>query len=64
MQKQRGSVTVIAIVMLLFFDGSGHCLAADDDNRKKRLPHQIIGSSRHGMLLKPDIKKAVAALDK
>ena len=30
------------------FDGSG---------QKKRLPHQIIGSSRHGMLLKPDIKK-------
>ena len=39
------------------FDGSGHSLAADDDNRKKRLPHQIIGSNRHGMLLKPDIKK-------
>ena len=32
------------------FDGSGHCLAADDDNGKN-------GCSRHGMLLKPDIKK-------
>ena len=57
MQKQRGSVTVIAIVMLLFFDGSGHCLAADDDNRKNGCLIRLSGSSRHGMLLKPDKKK-------
>lgn len=39
------------------FDGSSHSLAADDDNGKKRLPHQIIGSSRPGMLLKQGIKE-------
>ena len=55
MQKQRGSVTVIAIVMLLFLMVVAIAWLPMM-TIEKRLPHQIIGSSRHGMLLKPDIK--------
>ena len=54
MQKQRGSVTVIAVVMLLFLMIIAIAWLPMM-TMEKRLPHQIIGSSRRGMLLKPDI---------
>lgn len=53
-QKQRGSVTVIAVVMLLFLMIIAIAWLPMM-TMEKRLLHQIIGSSRRGMLLKPDI---------
>lgn len=56
MQKQRGSVTVIAVVMLLFLMIIAIAWLPMM-TMEKRLLRLIIGNSRLGMLPKPAIKE-------